>query len=158
MIKPITLLFAWHGLLAGSYAVAYGTAEASLRMHEAAGWFVIGLIALRLLAALFASDASPWALPWPNAAMMKAFVNHSRRLNPAALRGRNPLLVLSGLAMLAAALLAALSGLLPWEDPHEAMAAFSLFFVALHMGFVLTAQGLKNLAATPSRQPAAPRP
>ena len=34
MIKPINLLFAWHGLLAGSYFVAYATAEMSLRMHR----------------------------------------------------------------------------------------------------------------------------
>jgi cytochrome b len=160
MIKPINLLFAWHGLLAGSYFVAYATAEMSLRMHEAAGWFVIGLIGLRLLAALFAGQSSPWSLPWPNSALVKAFFNNLAKLDPMAFRGRNPLLILSGLAMLTLALLAALSGLLPWEDPHEGLAEFSLFFLAVHGGLVLIAQGLKALAAIspikPLRQPAAP--
>lgn len=150
------LLLFWHGLFAGSYIVAFATGDEAMGAHIAAGWFVIGLGAFRLFAALLAPEKSPWSLPWPNAALFKAFVRNLKEPNASLFAGRNLMIVLSGLAVLMAAVVASLSGYLPSEDAHEAVANLSLAVVLAHAGLILLAQGLKKIRSAPSLAPATP--
>ncbi|MBI4969275.1 MAG: cytochrome b/b6 domain-containing protein [Rhodospirillales bacterium] len=154
MIKPFNLLMVWHGLFAGSYLVSYATAEFSLGMHLFAGYALLALLFLRLAVALFVAETSPWSLPWPNARLARTFSERLRAFDLAALRGRNPLVILSGLALIVASLLAALSGFLPWEDPHEALASFSLATVGVHVAAVLLTQFIKRWTVQAVRMPA----
>lgn len=146
----INLLLFWHGLFAGSYIVAFASGDAAMGLHIAAGWFVIGLGGLRLLIALAAPEKSPWSLPWPNAALVNAFIRNLKEPGSQMFVGRNLLIVLSGLVLLMAAVLASLSGYLPSEDAHEAIANLSLVFVLVHAGLILLAQGLKKIRSAPS--------
>ena len=63
--KSFDLLLFWHGLFAGSYTIAYLTAEGAPALHQFAGYAAIGLLVLRLLMAIVVAERSPWALPWP---------------------------------------------------------------------------------------------
>lgn len=148
------LLLFWHGLFAGSYIVAFATGDEAMGMHIAAGWFVVGLGGLRLLIALAAPEKSPWSLPWPNAALVKAFVRNLKEPDSSLFAGRNLMIVLSGLVVLMAAIVASLSGYLPSEDAHEAIANLSLAFALAHAGLILLAQGLKKIRSAPSPEPA----
>lgn len=154
----LNLLLFWHGLFAGSYIVAFATGDDAMGMHIAAGWFVIVLGAFRLLIALIAPERSPWSLPWPNAALVKAFKRHFSKRDPALLQGRNLMIVASGLAVLMVSVLASLSGYLPSDDLHEGIANLSLAFILGHIALILLAQGLKRIKAAPPPAQARPSP
>jgi hypothetical protein len=154
----LNLLLFWHGLFAGSYIVAFVTGEEAMGMHIAAGWFVIGLGALRLAVALFASDRSCWSLPWPNAVLVNAFKRQWAERDGALFKGRNLLIVASGLVVLVGAVLASLSGYLPGDDLHEGIANFSLVAVLVHAALVSLAQGLKRIKAGAPPVKATPAP
>lgn len=147
--KSFDLLLFWHGLFAGSYTIAYLTAEGAPALHQFAGYAAIGLLVLRLLMAIVVVERSPWALPWPKAAMWQAF---GRKLGGGELsvfRGRTPLSPLSGLVLLATLVLVSLSGLAAdwwkWEDLHGSIAEGSLIVVLVHVAIVSLGPLLKKL-------------
>lgn len=158
--KPFDLLLFWHGLFAGSYTIAYLTAEGAPALHQFAGYTAIGLLALRLLAAAGAAERSPWALPWPKATMWQAFGRKLGSGNLSVFRGRTPLAPLSGLVLLGVLVLVSLSGLAAdwwkWEDLHEGIAEGSLTVVLVHIAIVSLGPLLKKLGEPrDERQPAA---
>ncbi|MBF0168867.1 MAG: hypothetical protein HQL45_14685 [Alphaproteobacteria bacterium] len=155
------LLLFWHGLFAGAYIVAFASGDDDfMGMHIAAGWMLIGLGFIRLLVAVFMPETSPWSLPWPNPALIKAFRRHWEALDAVALfQGRNLMIVMSGLVVLTVSVLASFSGYLPGDDLHEGIANFSLMAVLAHGALILISQGMKKLKATPpSEPPAKPKP
>ncbi len=147
--KPFELLLVWHGLLVGSYTIAYLTAEGAHGLHQFAGYSALGLLAVRLTAALIAGERPPWALPLPKASMWKNFGGKLAHGHFSALLGRTPFAPLSGLVILATLVLVTLSGLAAdwweWEDLHESLAEGSLAVVLIHIGIVSFAPLLKKL-------------
>ncbi len=146
--KPFELLLAWHGLFAGAYTVAYLTAESAespAGLHQFAGYLLIGLLALRLLAAALTPERSPWALPWPQAALWRNFFRKLTAGDGAALRNRTPLAPLSGLVVLGMLVVVGLTGLTAewwrWEDLHEGPAEASLAVVLIHVAIVSLGPG-----------------
>jgi cytochrome b len=134
------LVMVWHGLFAGSYVIAYLTAEGSDAVHQFAGYAALVLLALRLVAASLAGLKSPWGLPWAAAVIWKPFVRKLSAGDLSVFRHRTPLAPLSGLAILITLLVVGLSGLAAefwdWEDLHEGVAEASLFVILIHAGLV----------------------
>lgn len=138
------LLKAWHAWLAGSFLVAYLTAdEDTYSMHLFAGYAVLAAIAARLLAGLLAPASSPLRLPRPDVKAAMAWLSAGK--------GRHPLFAWLAAALLIAVGLAAATGALAdivvWlEDPHEAVAEASLWVILVHIAFVALMYGGKRLA------------
>jgi cytochrome b len=138
-----TLLKVWHAWVAGSFLVAYLTAdEDTYAMHQFAGYAVLAAIAVRLLVGLFASASSPLRLPRPDLKAGLAWF--------AVRKGRHPLFAWFSAALLLSVGLGAVSGALAdgaaWlEDPHEALAEASLWVIFAHIGFVAFIYGGKRL-------------
>jgi hypothetical protein len=113
----------WHAALVGGFIVAYLTGdEDTYAMHLFSGWWVVGMVALRLLAAAFAPVGSPLRLTRPN------------RPKPMALA------IAGALALVGAA---AVSGVaadwVVWlEDVHEGIAEFSLWLALAHVAVAVT--------------------
>lgn len=142
---PLVRLFHW-SLVAG-VALAWITSEAGRSLHEAIGYAVVGLVALRLV----------WGLAGSRYARFGQFVrgpgvvlDYARRtLHGAAPRyiGHNPLGGWMVLALLATVAAVAASGWMmtldahfgdEWlEDVHEALASGMLGLVALHVAGAL---------------------
>lgn len=143
MTRHYALLKAWHAWVAGSFLVAYVTAdEDTYAMHLFAGYAVLAAIAIRLLAGLLAPASSPLRLPRPDPRASLAWL--------AMRKGRNPLFGWFAVALLTSIGLAAVSGALAdgaaWlEDPHEAIAEMSLWIIFGHIGFVAFIYGGKRL-------------
>lgn len=143
MTLHYTLLKAWHAWVAGSFLVAYVTAdEDTYAMHLFAGYAVLAAIAIRLLAGLLAPASSPFRLPRPDLRASLAWFSVRK--------GRNPLFGWFAAALLTTVGLAAVSGALAdgaaWlEDPHEAVSEMSLWVVFGHIGFVAFIHGGKRL-------------
>lgn len=157
------LLMGWHGLFVGAYTIAYLTAESAPGLHEFAGYSALGLLALRLSAALIAGERAPWALPLPKATMWRNFGRKLAAGNTGALLGRTPFAPLSGLVILGTMVLVTLSGLAAdwweWEDLHGGLAENSLTVVLIHIAIVSTAPLLKSLgeARSEAKTPALTR-
>lgn len=156
------LLMLWHGLFVGAYTIAYLTADGAPGLHEFSGYAALALLVVRLLAARFAGQRAPWALPLPKAAMWRNFGRKLTTGNLSALRGRTPFAPLSGLIILAMLVLVTLSGLAAdwwkWEDLHDAVAEGSLLVVFIHIAIVSIGPLWKTLVGTRAepRAPALP--
>ena len=128
------LLKAWHAWLAGSFLVAYVTAdENTYAMHQFAGYAVLAAIVARLVGGLLAPAGSPLRLPRPDLRAAWAWLSTRK--------GRHPLFAWFAAALLAVVGLAALTGALAdnaaWmEHPHEAIAEASLWVIFAHIAFV----------------------
>ncbi|MFA7429116.1 MAG: cytochrome b/b6 domain-containing protein [Rhodospirillaceae bacterium] len=135
----LAFLRLWHAALAGGYLVAYVTGdENTYAMHLFSGYLVLAVLALRLIVGLFAPPKSPLRLPRPSVAKLRDWLGGAK--------GRNPLFAWIGAILLAVVGLAAVSGALAdvvtWlEDPHEAVAEASLWFIVGHIGFVFFMYG-----------------
>ena len=144
------LLKAWHAWLAGSWLVAYMTAdESTYAMHKFAGYAVLASILARLAGGLLAPAGSPLRLPRLDLAAARAWLS-SRK-------GRHPLFAGFAVALLAvvgvAALFGALADSATWmEHPHEAVAEASLWVIVGHIAFVTWMYaGRKAIAGAVSR-------
>lgn len=128
------LLKAWHAWLAGSYTVAYLTAdENTYAMHRFAGYAVLVAIVARLAVGLLASAGSPLRLPRPDLQAAQAWLSTRK--------GRHPLFAWLAALLLAVIGLTAITGVLAdnaaWiEHPHEAVAEASLWVILAHIAFV----------------------
>lgn len=128
------LLKGWHAWLAGSFLVAYVTAdENTYAMHQFAGYAVLVAIVARLAGGLLAPAGSPLRLPRPDPKATLAWLS-SRH-------GRHPLFAWFAAALLLVIGLAALSGAVAdsaaWmEHPHEAISEASLWVIFGHLAFV----------------------
>jgi cytochrome b len=128
------LLKGWHAWLAGSFLVAYVTAdENTYAMHQFAGYAVLAAIVARLAGGLLAPAGSPLRLPRPG-------LKEALALLPSR-KGRHPLFAWFAVALLLAVGLAALSGAVAdgaaWmEHPHEAISEASLWLILGHIAFV----------------------
>ncbi|MEO5375574.1 MAG: cytochrome b/b6 domain-containing protein [Alphaproteobacteria bacterium] len=137
------LLKGWHAWVAGSFLVAYLTAdEDTYAMHLFAGYAVLAAIAARLLVGVLAPASSPLSLPRPSLRAAQSWI--------ATGRGRHPLFAILAVALLAMVGGAAVSGVfadaLPWlEDPHEAIAEASLLVIFGHIAFVAYTYGGRRL-------------
>lgn len=138
------LLRLWHAWLAGSFLVAYVTAdEDTYAMHLFAGYAVLAAIAVRLLVGMLAPAGSPLRLPRPN---LKATLDWL-----VVRKGRHPLFAWLAATLLftvgAAAVTGALADGLTWlEDAHEAVSELSLWVVFAHVAFVAVIYGGRRLA------------
>ncbi|HKJ76580.1 MAG TPA: cytochrome b/b6 domain-containing protein [Gammaproteobacteria bacterium] len=146
--KPFELLLFWHGLLAGSYTIAYITAEGAHGLHQFAGYTAVALLAVRLLVGWRAAGRGAWAFPVPRAAQWRTFAGKLASGNLHVLRGRTPFAPLSGLVLLSLLVVVAVTGLLAdWfgaEDLHEGPAEASLAMVAVHVAIVGLGPALKR--------------
>ena len=128
------LLKGWHAWLAGSFLVAYVTAdENTYAMHQFAGYAVLVAIVARFAGGLLAPAGSPLRLPRADLEAARAWLS-SRK-------GRHPLFAWFAAALLAVVGLAALSGAVAdgaaWmEHPHEAISEASLWLILGHIAFV----------------------
>lgn len=136
----------WHAALAGGFLVAYLTGdEDTYAMHLFAGYVVLGVVAVRLLAGLFAPAGSPLRLPRPSVSALSAWLAGGRGM-------RNPLFAWIGAAVLVAVGLAAATGavadvVIALEDPHEAVAEASLWVIGGHIAFIFFIFGGRRLLA-----------
>ena len=127
------LLKGWHAWLAGSFLVAYVTAdENTYAMHQFAGYAVLVAIVARLAGGLLAPAGSPLRLPRSDS---------RTRVWLSSRKGRHPLFAWFAAALLAVVGLAALSGVVAdgaaWmEHPHEAVSEASLWVIFGHIAFV----------------------
>lgn len=139
------LLKGWHAWLAGSFLVAYVTAdENTYAMHQFAGYAVLVAILARLAGGLLAPAGSPLRLPRSDLKAARAWLS-SRK-------GRQPLFAWFAVALLAVVGLAALSGAVAdgaaWmEHPHEAISEASLWVIFSHIAFVTWMYAGKKWAA-----------
>lgn len=137
------LLKGWHACFAGSFVVAYLTAdEDTYAMHLFAGYAVLAALAVRLVAALAAPASSPWRISRPDPGRTLAWF--------AERKGRHPLFAWFAAALLIAVALAGLSGAMAdgatWmEDPHESLSEVSLAVIFGHIGFVSWIYGGRRL-------------
>ena len=137
-----TLLKVWHAWLAGSFLVAYLTAdENTFSMHQFAGYAVLTAIVVRLLSGVLAPPGSPLRLPRPDI-KATAIWFHFRR-------GRHPLFAWVAAALLIAVGLAAASGAIAdfaswFEDVHEVIVDAALWVIFGHLAFVLFMFGGKR--------------
>ena len=128
------LMKGWHAWLAGSFLVAYATAdENTYAMHQFAGYAVLAAIVARLVGGLLAPAGSPLRLPRPDAKAALAWLSSGK--------GRHPLFAWSAVVLLAVVGFAALSGAVAdsaaWmEHPHEAISEASLWVIVGHVAFV----------------------
>ena len=128
------LLKGWHAWLAGSFLVAYVTAdENTYAMHQFAGYAVLAAIVARLVGGLLAPAGSPLRLPRPDIKATLAWLSSGK--------GRHPLFAWSAVVLLAVVGFAALSGAVAdsaaWmEHPHEAISEASLWVIVGHVAFV----------------------
>lgn len=142
-----TLVRLWHAGVAGSFLVAYLTAdEDTYALHLFAGYAVLAAIALRLLAGLLAPAGSPLRLPRPSLEAVKAWFSTSRP------KGRSPLFAWLAMALLCVVGVSAVTGALAdgllWlEDPHEAVSELSLWVIAAHVAYVSYIHGGRRLLA-----------
>ncbi|MBI2235509.1 MAG: DUF1924 domain-containing protein [Magnetospirillum sp.] len=135
----VAALRLWHAWIAGSFLVAYVTAdEDTYAMHLFAGYSVVAAIAVRLGLAVLPVVRLPrpdWraALTWLSTR-----------------KGRNPLFAWIGAAVLVLVGVSGLSGALAdgvtWlEDPHEALSELALWVVLGHIGFIALIHGGRRL-------------
>ncbi len=135
----------WHAALAGGYLVAYVTGdEDTYAMHLFSGYVVLAVVVLRVIVGLFAPARSPLRLPRPSIAAVRAWL--------AGAKGRNPLFAWIGATLLIIVGVSAATGALAdgahWlEDPHEAIAEASLWFIGGHIAFVFFIFGGRRLIA-----------
>lgn len=133
------LLRLWHAWIAGSFLVAYVTAdEDTYAMHLFAGYAVLAAVAVRLLVGVLAPAGSPLRLPRPN---LKATLDWLANR-----QGRHPWFAWIAAALLgtvgAAAVTGALADGLTWlEDVHEGVSEVSLWVVFVHVAFVAVLYG-----------------
>lgn len=139
----IALLRIWHAWLAGSFLIAYVTAdEDTYAMHLFAGYAVLAAIAVRLLVGVVTPVGSPLRLPRPSVKGLLAWL--------AERKGRNPLFAWFAAVLLAIIGVSAATGALAdgwnWlEDPHEAVSELALGVVFGHIAFVTIMYGGKRL-------------
>lgn len=130
----LSVLRAWHALLAGGYLVAYLTAdEDTYVMHLVAGYVVLAAAFLRLAIGFVVRTQGPLRLSLPSVRATRDWL--------VTRRGRHPLFAWFAISLLVTTGLAGLSGILAdrttaFEDPHEAMADISLWIVFTHVAFV----------------------
>lgn len=134
----------WHAAFSGAFIVAYVSDDAPA-MHAAVGYFILVLLALRVLAALAATHKSPLALPNPKAAFSE-WLDKTR----AGRKARNPLYAGLAALLLGGIFLAAASGWLAdiapkLEDLHEGIAEMTPLFVFAHVGFIFYKPLMKRL-------------
>ena len=152
-----TRLFHW--LLAGSFAVAYLTAEAEgwENVHYTAGFTLLGLIAFRLVWGLVGSRYARFSEFCYGPSAVLAYIK-SLRSNPRHFIGHNPLGSMAVLLLLGLGIATASSGWLMYlsgsdwlEEPHELFANAMLALVVLHIAGVIISgktllSGLKDVA------------
>jgi cytochrome b len=149
-----TRLFHW--LLAGSFAVAYLTAEAEgwENVHYTAGFTLLGLIAFRLVWGLVGSRYARFSEFCYGPSAVLAYIK-SLRSNPRHFIGHNPLGSMAVLLLLGLGIATASSGWLMYlsgsdwlEEPHELFANAMLALVGLHIAGVIISGKLhkENLA------------
>jgi cytochrome b len=132
------LLKAWHAWLAGSFLVAYVTADENTHaMHQFAGYAALIAIVVRIAVGLLAPAGSPLRLPRPDPQAARAWLSIRLSMH----KGRHPLFAWLAALLLAVVGLAALTGVLAdyatWmEHPHEAIAEASLWVIVAHIAFV----------------------
>lgn len=150
--RPMTVLTIGHGLFAGAYLTAYLTAEIWPVGHGVAGLTALALLTLRLAMAALAPRGSWAALPRPKPEAWKALAKKIAAGRWDVFATRTPLVPLSSQLALIGVALAALSGALVlvwrWDDPHEALAKFSLLLIGIHLAVVALGAGLRARAAS----------
>lgn len=133
------LLRLWHAWIFGAYVVAYLTAdEDTYALHLFSGYAVLAAIAARMAVGLIMPAGGPFDLPRPGWRIVTAWLRQRK--------GRHPLFSWFAAALLVGLGLAAASGVmadgLTWmEDPHEALAEFTLWLIAAHVAFVVIIHG-----------------
>ena len=156
--QPITVwdlptrLFHW--LLAGSFTVAYLTAESDgwENVHFTSGFTVLGLVVFRIVWGLAGSRHARFSDFTYGPARVLDYLRHMRTQH---YTGHNPLGSLAVFALLGLALLTALCGALMYlsgsellEEPHELFANLMLAVVLAHIAGVALSSRLhkENLA------------
>lgn len=141
------LLRVLHWSLVSGVALAWLTSEAGRRWHEPIGWFVMAVVAVRLVWGVVGSRHARFAgfLRGPAAAL--AYGRHAVRGNAPRYLGHNPLGAWMIVALLLALTAVGVSGWLMttdayfgsefMEEAHEALAQGLLVLVALHVAGVV---------------------
>ncbi len=162
---PLVRLFHWS--LVAAFATAFLSEEGE-RLHEVAGYVVLGLIAFRLVWGLIGSDHARFKDFVPSPARLWAYLRSLVRGRPDRYLGHNPAGAVMILCLLGTVFIAAGSGWLmttdrfwgtKWvEELHEASAWLALALVGVHVAGVLVSSLLhrENLvrAMITGRKPA----
>ena len=137
---PVVRLFHW--TLVAAFATAF-LAEEGGRLHDAAGYAVLGLIGLRLIWGLVGPAHARFAEFVPTPARLVGYLRRLARGRPERYLGHNPAGGAMIVLLLAAVLCAAGSGWLMttdrfwgvrWvEEVHETSAWLALALVAVHV-------------------------
>ena len=137
---PLLRLFHW--CLVAAFATAF-LAEEGERLHEVAGYVVLGLIAFRLVWGILGPGHARFTAFVPSPARLLGYLRDLRRGRPERYLGHNPAGAVMILCLLATVLVTAGSGWLTttdrfwgakWlEEVHEASAWLALALVAVHV-------------------------
>lgn len=141
---PLVRLFHWS--LVAAFATAFLSEEGE-RLHEVAGYVVLGLIAFRMVWGLIGSDHARFKDFVPTPARLWAYLRSLVRGRPERYLGHNPAGAVMILCLLGTVFIAAGSGWLmttdrfwgtKWvEELHEASAWLALALVGVHVAGVL---------------------
>lgn len=141
---PVIRVFHW--TLVAAFATAFLVEEGG-RLHDAAGYVVLGLIALRLVWGVIGPEHARFASFVPGPAGLVAYLRGLARGKPARFLGHNPLGGVMIVLLLVTVFTAAASGWLMttdrfwgvgWvEELHEITAWLALALVAVHVTGVL---------------------
>ncbi len=143
---PFVRVFHWS--LVGAYVLAWATAEEWDLLHGRLGWFVLVLLALRLIWGLIGTRHARFWDFVHGPGRVKAYVGSLLRGDPEFHPGHNPAGGWMVLALIVTLAATALSGVLLveegefWEDLHEGLANLSLALVAVHVFGVLVSSFL----------------
>ncbi|MGE3295177.1 MAG: cytochrome b/b6 domain-containing protein [Geminicoccaceae bacterium] len=141
---PVVRVYHWS--LVAAFATAF-LAEEGGRLHDAAGYAVLGLIVTRLVWGLIGSEHARFVSFVPRPAQLADYLRGLINGKPARFLGHNPAGGVMIVLLLATVLTAAASGWLMttdrfwgvgWvEELHESTAWLALALVALHVAGVL---------------------
>lgn len=153
------LLLSFHAAISGAFLVAYFTGdEDTYGMHVIAGYTVLVVLLVRLLAAVVVPSDSPLRLPGPRLAATLGYLGRLATGDPTARQERSPLYAWMAALLLIGTGLAALSGAVTdfvpkLEDLHEALGEIALYVALGHIAIVLMLHALKPRAQKPIPHP-----
>jgi cytochrome b len=166
------LLRVFHWSLVVGYLLAWVTADEWMSLHEKAGYFIIGLLLVRLLWGFIGTRHARFSDFVYSPARIKAYVQELMAFRPGRYVGHNPLGGLMILVLMATLMIASLTGIAAYgeevrgfyyegseffEEIHEFFANLSLFLVAVHLlgvavGSLLHRENLVKAMVTGNKQ------
>ncbi|MBI3571704.1 MAG: cytochrome b/b6 domain-containing protein [Gammaproteobacteria bacterium] len=138
---PLVRIFHWS--LVATFIIAWLTADEESRLHELAGYAVIGLVLARIVWGFIGARYARFSDFVHRPSTVLAYTRDLLRGKSRRYLGHNPLGGMMTIALLASLLATGTTGLAMqkaeeiWKEPHEFFANLTLLLVALHVAGVI---------------------